>query len=201
MPRLVQADVHRAEVNWAPLSVVTVTATPKHATQLEMKASAHVLASMLHRGLVSNHLVDLSMMVSRYTWLSEEAGRGPTMSTCTWENLRAGTGNGLQGSCWLLVNLSPLTLLTIPAHGCHISVHALPHETCRYHPLGNKYARVHHVVVGLENGRPIHQRYQWPSVPRHTAGWLPLPGQFSLTGQPRESICHHVGCPGDVVDI
>jgi hypothetical protein len=71
MPRLVQADDHRVEVNWAPLSVVTVTSMPKRATQLAMKASTHVLASMLRRGTASNHLVDLSMMVSRYTWPSE----------------------------------------------------------------------------------------------------------------------------------
>jgi hypothetical protein len=91
MPRLVQADDHRAEVNWVPLSMVTVSGTPKRATQLEVKASTQVLAA-------SNHLVDLSMMVSRYTCPSEEAGRGPTKSTCTWENLRAGTGMACTGA-------------------------------------------------------------------------------------------------------
>ncbi len=83
MPWLVQAAVHSVEVNWAPLSVVTVGSSLKRATQLAMKASAHVLASMFRRGTASNHLVDLSMMVSRYTWPSEEAGRVPTRSTCT----------------------------------------------------------------------------------------------------------------------
>jgi hypothetical protein len=116
-----------------------------------MKASTHVLASMLRRGTASNHLVDLSMMVSRYTWPSEEAGRGPTRSTCT----------GM--ACWLLVNLPPLALLAINAHGCHVSAHALPHETCSYHPPGSPYARVRHVVDGVEHGQPIHQWYQWPS--------------------------------------
>ena len=48
-----------------PLSVVTVPGMPKRATQLEMKASTHVLASMFFKGTASNHLVDLSMMVSR----------------------------------------------------------------------------------------------------------------------------------------
>jgi len=48
-----------------PLSVLTVANTPKRATHLAMKASAHVLASMLRKGTASNHLVDLSMMVSR----------------------------------------------------------------------------------------------------------------------------------------
>jgi hypothetical protein len=52
MPRLVQADDHRAEVNWVPLSVVTVSGTPKRATQLGMKASTHVLASIFLEGLL-----------------------------------------------------------------------------------------------------------------------------------------------------
>ncbi len=60
MPRLVQVEDHRAEVNCVPLSEVTVPGTPKRATQLEMKASTHVLASMFFRGTASNHLVDLS---------------------------------------------------------------------------------------------------------------------------------------------
>ncbi len=97
MPRLVQVEDHRAEVNCVPLSVVTVPGTPKRATQLE-KASTHVLASMFLSGTASNYLVDLSMMVSRYTCPSEEAGRGPTKSTCTWENLRAGTGMACTGA-------------------------------------------------------------------------------------------------------
>jgi hypothetical protein len=44
---LVQAAVHNGDMNCAPLSVVTVAGTPKRATQLAMKVSAHVLASML----------------------------------------------------------------------------------------------------------------------------------------------------------
>jgi hypothetical protein len=67
MPRPVQVEDHRAEVNCVPLSVVTVPGTPKRATKLEMKASTHVLASIFFSGTASNHLVDLSMMVSRYT--------------------------------------------------------------------------------------------------------------------------------------
>jgi hypothetical protein len=44
MPGRVQVLVQTAEANWVPLSVVTVAATPKCATQLAMKASVHVLA-------------------------------------------------------------------------------------------------------------------------------------------------------------
>ncbi len=54
-----------------------------------MKASVHVLASMFRSGRASTHLDDLSVAVNRYSWPSEEAGEGPTRSTCTWENLRA----------------------------------------------------------------------------------------------------------------
>ncbi len=98
IPRPVQVEDHRAEVNCVPLSVVTIPGTPKRATQLEMKASTHVLASMFFKGTASNHMVDLSMMVSRYTCPFEEAGRGPTKSTCTWENLRAGMGMACTGA-------------------------------------------------------------------------------------------------------
>jgi hypothetical protein len=63
MPRLVQAPIHKAEVNCAPLSVVTVAGTPKRATQLAMKASVHVLASMLRRGTASIHLVDPGLAI------------------------------------------------------------------------------------------------------------------------------------------
>jgi hypothetical protein len=35
----------------------------------------------------SAHLVGLLMTVNRCKWHSEEAGRGLTRSTCTWENL------------------------------------------------------------------------------------------------------------------
>jgi len=60
-------------------------------TQLGMKVSMHMLASMLCRGTASTHLIDLSMMVNRFTWLSEETSRGPTRSTSKWKNLHVGT--------------------------------------------------------------------------------------------------------------
>jgi hypothetical protein len=103
IPSRVQVLVHTAEVNWVPLSVVMVPGKPKHATQLAMKTSVQVLASMLRSGNASTHLVDLSMAVNRYTRPSEEAGRGPTRSTCTLENLRAGMGmawSGADGCLW-----------------------------------------------------------------------------------------------------
>jgi hypothetical protein len=150
MPRLVQAAAHNAEVNCAPLSVVTVAGTPKHATQLAMKASVHVLASMLRRRTASTHLVDLSMMVNRYTWPPEEAGRGPTRSTCTWEKCACRHRDGLMRSCRLLVNFPPLALLAVPAHGCHVPAHTFPDKTRRHHASGGTYARVSHALNGVE---------------------------------------------------
>jgi hypothetical protein len=42
---------------------VTVAGTPKRATQLAMKASVNVLASMLRRGTASIHLVDPELAI------------------------------------------------------------------------------------------------------------------------------------------
>ncbi len=70
-----------AEVNCRPLSVVMFEGTPYLATHVEMSASTHVAASMLRMGTASSHLVDLSMMVSRYDEPSAATGRGPTRST------------------------------------------------------------------------------------------------------------------------
>jgi hypothetical protein len=61
----------------------TVAGPPKHATQFMMKASEQVLASKLGSGMASTHQVNLSMMDNRYTWPSEEVGRGPIRSRCT----------------------------------------------------------------------------------------------------------------------
>jgi hypothetical protein len=64
-PRRLQRTDQMADVNWVPLSVVMVAGTPYLDIQAAIRASAHVLASMLLRGTASSHLVDLSMMVRR----------------------------------------------------------------------------------------------------------------------------------------
>jgi hypothetical protein len=154
MPRLVQAAAHNAEVNCAPLSVVTVAGMPKHATQLAMKASVHVLASMLRRGTASTHLVDLLMMVNRYTWPSEEAGRGGWERThqvnvhmgkiCVpspgWldEELPAACEFSSSGTAG-----SPGTWLSCPCP--HLS-----DKTCRHHASGGTYAGVSHALNDVE---------------------------------------------------
>ncbi len=71
-------------------------------------------------------------------------------------------GNGLHRSCWLLVNLAPLTLLALPAHGCHVFAHAFPNKTCRQHPSCSTYAWMCHVMDGVEDGRPVLNWHQWP---------------------------------------
>jgi hypothetical protein len=69
---------------------VTVSGTPKRATQEDRKALMQEAAEVSFRGVASNHLVVLSMTVKRYSRPSSEAGRGPTKSTWTCENLREG---------------------------------------------------------------------------------------------------------------
>ncbi len=154
MPWLVQEPVHKAEVNCAPLSDVTVAGTPKCAFQLVMKVSVHMLASMLCRGTASTYLVDLLMMVNRYTWPSEGL---PGELVC-------GQRDGVERSCRLLVELSTLSLLTVSAHGCQDLVHPLSHEMCSYYAVGGTYARVGHTVNGVENGRSVCQWFQWPGA-------------------------------------
>jgi hypothetical protein len=86
----------------SPISL-TVAVTAKQPTQLSRKVLVQMLASMLRSGTLSAHLVDLLMAVNRCKWRSEEAGRGPTRSTCMWENLRGGTGmvwSGVTGCFW-----------------------------------------------------------------------------------------------------
>jgi len=38
--------------------------------------------------------------------------------------------NGMEWSCWLLVDLSTLALLAVSALGCHVFAHTLPDKTC-----------------------------------------------------------------------
>ncbi len=71
-------------------------------------------------------------------------------------------GNGLHGSCWLLVNLAPLTLLARAAHGCHVFAHAFPYKTCRQHPFCSTYAWMCHVMDSVEYGRSVLHWYQGP---------------------------------------
>ncbi len=80
----------RGELN-APVCF-TVAGMPTSATQLAMKASVHLLASMLRIDTAFIHLVDLSMAVNRYMWPSEESGRGATRSTGMWRLCMPGPG-------------------------------------------------------------------------------------------------------------
>jgi hypothetical protein len=67
IPRLLQKDVHGAEVNWAPLSDVRVSGTPKHATQVERKASMQEAEEIPFRGAASNQREVRSIIVIIYT--------------------------------------------------------------------------------------------------------------------------------------
>ncbi len=73
---------------------------------------------------------------------------------CTWENLCAGW-NGMEWSCWLLVDLSPLALLAVSAHGYQIFANTLWDKMCLYHTFGGLNAGVGNTVDCVENCRPI----------------------------------------------
>jgi hypothetical protein len=98
IPRPLQKDVHVAEVNWAPLSVVRVSGTPKRATQVERKASTQEAEEIPFRGVASSQREVRSIIVIIYTYPSADTGNGPTRSTCTWLNLLLGMAMGWTGA-------------------------------------------------------------------------------------------------------
>lgn len=69
---------------------------PKREIQVERKASAHEDEEMEERGVASSQRVVLSIIVRmcEHPW---EVGRGPTMSTWTWEKRLSGIGMGRGG--------------------------------------------------------------------------------------------------------
>ncbi len=75
----------REEVNWEPLSEVRVWGMPKWEIHLERKASAHEDEELEERVL---------SIILRMCEYPREVGRGPTMSTWTWENLLSGVDGG-----------------------------------------------------------------------------------------------------------
>jgi hypothetical protein len=58
-----QNEAQETEENCAPLYDVTVSGTPKRATQADRKASMQEAVAIFLRGMASSHLVVLSMMV------------------------------------------------------------------------------------------------------------------------------------------
>ncbi len=55
--------------------------------------------------------------------------------------------DGVEWSCWLLVDLSTLALLAVAAHSCHVFAHALPDKIGSHYMLGGTHARVGIVMV------------------------------------------------------
>ncbi len=64
-PSCRQVAAQMEEVNWLRLSEVMNAGCPNLATQLLMRASTQVSVSMEAKGMASNHLLLLSMMVKR----------------------------------------------------------------------------------------------------------------------------------------
>ena len=95
-----EREVQREEVNCEPLSEVRVCGTPKREIQEERKTSAQEEEEMEDRGVASTQRVVLSIMVMmwEFPW---EMGRGPTMSTWTWEKRLSGMGmESGEGETW-----------------------------------------------------------------------------------------------------
>jgi len=65
MPRREHKTAQSANINCLPWSVVIVAGTPYLESQVEMKESEQVAASMLHMGQASSQRVVLSTMVRR----------------------------------------------------------------------------------------------------------------------------------------
>jgi hypothetical protein len=90
LPRLVQAPVHKTEVKWAPHVRCNCGRHAKHATQLVMKALCMYWPTFCVTGTLA---------------------RGRTcMPAWGWH------GGEIQSAC----GPSPLSLLAVPAHGCHV---------------------------------------------------------------------------------
>jgi hypothetical protein len=65
MSRILQSEVHRLEVNCAPLSDVMTEGTPNRWIHPEKSAAAQSAAAMLLSGMASGQRVVLSTIVKR----------------------------------------------------------------------------------------------------------------------------------------
>ncbi len=129
MSRRLQVPNHKAEVNWAPLSIVTMTGMPKCANQLAMKASVHVLAPCCAEGqLPPTWLTCPSWSKDTHSHQRRlaEGLPGPRARGRTCVLAREWRGKELM----LLVNFPPLAVLAAPAHGCHVLANTFPRKTC-----------------------------------------------------------------------
>ncbi len=99
---------------------------PKREIQVERKASAHEDEEMEERGVASSQRVVLSIIVRmcEHPW---EVGRGPTMSTWTWDMV--------VDFCFLTRNAFFCPLI-------YISGHVGPNKTGRNEAAGGLDARV-----------------------------------------------------------
>src|SRR5450830_286933 len=104
-PMVLQKVFHSPEVNWLPLSVVTVAGQPYRASQCSVKASSTSRVATFSSCAASTHLVVLSIMV-RICVLPLEEGNGPTMSKWTCEKRRDGTRIGTSAARVCLVTLA-----------------------------------------------------------------------------------------------
>ncbi len=95
--------VHKADVNWRPLSVVMWLGMPYQEIQEATRASAHNLASIVFNGAASNQRVVRSIIVYKYVLPSAATGRGPTKSMCMCKNHCCGTAIGYTAAAGCVV--------------------------------------------------------------------------------------------------
>ena len=72
MPRRDNTSLQSDDTNWRPWSVMMVDGTPKRAIQPRNRAVAHEAAVMSVRGIASTQRENLSMIVNRYEWPSDQ---------------------------------------------------------------------------------------------------------------------------------
>ena len=70
--------------------------------------------------------------------------------------------DGLDRSCLLAGDLASAALLAVPHPRGHVRVHASPHCSGRYEPPSSVGISMPQAVEGVENGLPVHCRYQRP---------------------------------------
>ena len=73
-------------------------------------------------------------------------------------------GNAVQGGRWLLQDLRPRALLTIPAPCVDVAVHSDPNSSRTKQPPRGSHARVGETMDGVEQLSPMGQWYERPGL-------------------------------------
>ena len=122
MPRRPSDLRHASEVNWAPLSVVTVAGIPNLATQVSRNACTTVLAVVSATGTASGHRVVLSTNVKRYLNPRSGGKRAHQVDVYVLKTRRR-DGDWHNWRLRVYHDLAPLANLALLCPGQHIPTH------------------------------------------------------------------------------